>query len=70
MVEPHKLVEGAYHKNDGMIISSMYDDNHSLTIDMSDWPIGDANVKLDEDNYPYFKLALIDKLLDDKYEAE
>lgn len=66
-MRPSELVGRAYRKRSSGL--GALNNGHDITVDLSDWPTPKPRVELDGDDYPYLKLALIDRHLDKEYET-
>ena len=46
------------------------DDTHTIIINLDDWNISQQRVRFPADNFPYVKLAILDKYLEDTHTNE
>jgi hypothetical protein len=61
-MKPNELAGRVFRKNTKRTFSVL--SGHSVTIELEQWSVGEDEVSLDADDYPYLRMAVIDMYLE------
>lgn len=69
-MRPSELVGDIYENNTNQRGFNAFPSRHTFRVDVAEWPIEKDEVTFEKDDFPYLRVALLDKHLEETYEVE